>query len=47
MKNSKSTEERIAFTLKQLEHENRRFKRMVPDLGLDKEMLQEVIRKAL
>jgi len=33
--------------LKQLEHENRRLKQMVADLSLDKEMLQEVIRKKL
>ena len=33
--------------LKQLEEENRRLKRLVADLSLDKEMLQEVIRKKL
>ena len=33
--------------LKQLEDENRRLKRLVADLSLDKEMLQEVIRKKL
>lgn len=33
--------------LKQLEDENRRLKSMVADLSLDKEMLQEVIRKKL
>jgi putative transposase len=33
--------------LKQLEHENKRLKQMVADLSLDKEMLQEVIRKKL
>ena len=33
--------------LKQLEAENRRLKQMVADLSLDKEMLQEVIRKKL
>lgn len=31
--------------LKQLEEENRRLKRLVADLSLDKEMLQEVLRK--
>ena len=31
--------------LKQLEEENRRLKRLVADLSLDKEMLQEVVRK--
>ncbi len=33
--------------LKQLEEENRRPKRMVADLNLDKDMLQEVVRKKL
>jgi putative transposase len=33
--------------LKQLEHENRRLKQLVADLSLDKEMLQEVVRKKL
>ena len=33
--------------LKQLEEENRRLKRLVADLSLDKEMLQEAIRKKL
>jgi len=33
--------------LKQLEGENRRLKQLVADLSLDKEMLQEVIRKKL
>jgi len=31
--------------LKQLEEENTRLKRLVADLSLDKEMLQEVLRK--
>lgn len=31
--------------LRQLEEENQRLKRLVADLGLDKEMLQEVIKK--
>ena len=31
--------------LRQLEEENQRLKRLVADLSLDKEMLQEVIRK--
>ena len=31
--------------LKQLEAENARLKRLVADLSLDKEMLQEVVRK--
>ena len=31
--------------LKQLEEENRRLKAMVADLSLDKQMLQEVLRK--
>ncbi|AVF37999.1 transposase (plasmid) [Rahnella sikkimica] len=31
--------------LRQLEDENQRFKRLVADLSLDKEMLQDVIRK--
>ncbi len=31
--------------LRQLEEENHRLKRLVADLSLDKEMLQEVIRK--
>ncbi|QIY81082.1 transposase [Chromobacterium violaceum] len=33
--------------LKQLEEENARLKRMVADLSLDKQMLQEVIPKKL
>ena len=33
--------------LRQLEAENKRLKQMVADLSLDKEMLQEVIRKKL
>ena len=33
--------------LKQLEEENHRLKRLVADLALDKEMLQEVLRKKL
>ena len=33
--------------LRQLEEENRRLRRLVADLSLDKEMLQEVIRKKL
>ncbi len=32
---------------KQLEEENARLKRLVADISLDKEMLQEVIRKKL
>ena len=31
--------------LRQLEEENHRLKRLVADLSLDKEMLQEVIKK--
>ena len=33
--------------LKQLEEENVRLRRLVSDLSLDKEMLQEVVRKKL
>ena len=33
--------------LKQLEDENSKLKRLVADLSLDKEMLQEVIRRKL
>ena len=33
--------------LKQLEEENQRLKRLVADLSLNKEMLQEVVRKKL
>ena len=33
--------------LKQLEDENRRLKRMVADLSLDKQMLQDVLSKKL
>jgi len=33
--------------LKQLDDENNRLKRMVSDLSLDKEMLQDVIRRKL
>jgi len=33
--------------LKQLEEENSRLRRLVADLSLDKEMLQEVIRKKI
>lgn len=32
--------------LKQLEEENMRLKKLVADLSLDKEMLQEVVRKS-
>ncbi len=32
--------------LRQLEDENQRLKRLVADLSLDKEMLQDVIRKS-
>ena len=34
-------------TLKQLEEENAKLKRLVADLTLDKEMLQEVIRRKM
>ena len=33
--------------LKQLEEENQRLKRLVADLALDKEMLQDVIRRKI
>ena len=33
--------------LKQLEEENQRLKKLVPDLSLDKEMLQDVIRRKI
>ena len=33
--------------LRQLEEENSRLKRMVADLSLDKEMLQDVIKRKL
>lgn len=33
--------------LKQLEEENRKLKQLVADLSLDKEMLQDVLRKKL
>jgi putative transposase len=33
--------------LRQLEEENRRLRKVVADLTLDKEMLQEVIRRKL
>ena len=33
--------------LKQLREENRRLKRMVADLSLDKQMLREVVEKKL
>jgi putative transposase len=33
--------------LKQLEEENQRLKRIVADLSLDKEMLQDVIRRKI
>ena len=33
--------------LKQLEEENMRLKKLVADLSLDKEMLQEIVRKQL
>ncbi len=33
--------------LKQLEEENNRLKRMVADLSLDKEMLQDVVRRKM
>ena len=33
--------------LRQLEEENQRLKRLVADLALDKEMLEEVVQKKL
>jgi putative transposase len=33
--------------LKQLDEENRRLKKLVADLSLDKEMLQDVIRRKI
>jgi putative transposase len=33
--------------LKQLDEENRRLKKLVADLSLDKEMLQDVIRRTI
>jgi putative transposase len=33
--------------LKQLEEENQRLRRLVADLSLDKEMLQDVVRRKL
>jgi putative transposase len=33
--------------LKQLEEENSRLKRIVADLSLDKEMLQDIVRRKL
>lgn len=33
--------------LKQLEEENQRLKKLVTDLSLDKEMLQDVIRRKI
>jgi putative transposase len=33
--------------LKQLEDENNKLRKVVPDLSLDKEMLQDVIRRKL
>ena len=33
--------------LKQLDEENKRLKKLVADLSLDKEMLQDVIRRKL
>jgi putative transposase len=33
--------------LKQLEEENQRLKKLVADLALDKEMLQDVIRRKI
>jgi putative transposase len=50
MKKSKFTEEQIAYTLrriKQLEEENRQLKKLVADLSLDKQMLQDMIAKKL
>ena len=35
------------WRLRELEDENRRLKRLVADLSLDKEMLQEVLRKKI
>jgi hypothetical protein len=37
----------LGLHLKQLDEENRRLKKLVADLSLDKEMLQDVIRRKL
>jgi len=45
MKKSNFTYEQIAFALGQLEEENRQLKRLVADLKLDKQMLQDVLSR--
>lgn len=45
MKKSRFSEQQIAFILKQ--EENVRLKRLVANLSLDKEMLQDVIKRKL
>ena len=53
MKKSRYSPEQVAFCLRQaevrrlriLEEENRKLKQLVADLSLDKQMLQDVLRK--
>ncbi len=45
MKKKEPTDEKQR--LKQLEEENRKLKLLVVDLSLDKQMLQDVLKKAL
>jgi putative transposase len=47
MKTSRFSEQQIAFVLRQAEEENGELKRIVADLALGKEMLQDVIKRKL
>jgi len=47
MKASKFSDAQKAFILKQGDDENSRLKKIVADLTLDREMLQDVIRRKL
>lgn len=47
MKGSRFADAQKAFILKQLEDDNTRLKKIVADLALDREMLQDVICRKL
>jgi putative transposase len=47
MKRKRFTEEQMIAVLRELEQENARLKKIVADLTLDREMLQDVIKRKL
>ena len=47
LKDSKFSDAQKAFILKQREDENAKLRKLVADLALDREMLQDVIRRKL